>query len=232
MVVVALLVWPAAVASARSVERVPPAAGRTRRAAVAGLGVAGALVVLWPTAIVVASAAGCVSAVAVWLSAGSPSALEVRRAQSELAIVCELWAAGLECGLAVGTALSAAMDATGSSTDTAAESSAGRLVRVAGLLQLGADSARTWIPAEADPLLAPIAAGARRSAAVGADLAATIRGQARLIGRLEAGAAQRRAGRAGVLMAAPLTLCFLPAFICLGLAPVVIALIGTLDIGR
>ena len=36
--------------------------------------------------------------------------------------------------------------------------------------------------------------------------------------------ATARAERAGVLIALPLTLCFLPAFLVLGLAPVVISL--------
>ena len=35
---------------------------------------------------------------------------------------------------------------------------------------------------------------------------------------------------AGVLMTAPLGVCFLPAFLCLGLAPVVLGLLGQLDI--
>jgi pilus assembly protein TadC len=40
----------------------------------------------------------------------------------------------------------------------------------------------------------------------------------------------RAAGRAGVLMTAPLGICFLPAFLCLGLAPVVVGLLGQLEI--
>ena len=40
----------------------------------------------------------------------------------------------------------------------------------------------------------------------------------------------RAAGRAGVLMTAPLGVCFLPAFLCLGLAPVVLGLLGHLTI--
>jgi hypothetical protein len=38
--------------------------------------------------------------------------------------------------------------------------------------------------------------------------------------------AQARAQRAGVLVAGPLGLCFLPAFLVLGIAPVVIGLAG------
>ena len=96
-----------------------------------------------------------------------------------------------------------------------------RLIQVAGLLRVGADVARAWQPAAGDPWLAPISAAACRSDRAGADLAATVRAQASTARRAEAAAGERRAQRAGVLMTAPLTLCFLPAFVCLGLAPVV-----------
>jgi pilus assembly protein TadC len=39
-------------------------------------------------------------------------------------------------------------------------------------------------------------------------------------------AAAAAAERAGVLIAGPLGLCFLPAFVCLGIAPVVVGLAG------
>jgi pilus assembly protein TadC len=45
-------------------------------------------------------------------------------------------------------------------------------------------------------------------------------------GRHRAEAAEARAQRAGVLIAAPLGLCFLPAFLVLGVVPVVIGLAG------
>ena len=72
--------------------------------------------------------------------------------------------------------------------------------------------------------------GRRRSAAGGGGLAQAVREHA---GRLRADAAAasvRAAGRAGVLMTAPLGICFLPAFLCLGLAPVVVGLLGQLEI--
>ncbi|SLJ82662.1 putative alanine-rich membrane protein [Mycobacteroides abscessus subsp. abscessus] len=39
-------------------------------------------------------------------------------------------------------------------------------------------------------------------------------------------AAAARAERAGVLISGPLGLCFLPAFLCLGIVPVVVGLAG------
>lgn len=102
---------------------------------------------------------------------------------------------------------------------------------VTALLALGADPGRAWTPAESISALAPIAAAARRSTVGGVGLAQAVRDQATAQSLETAQDLERRAGRAGVLMAAPLGLCFLPAFICLGLAPVIIALLADLGIG-
>ena len=234
-VAVALLLWPIGVPpelrTGRRVRGPGPESSRLRRAVVAAAAVAGAILLVWPSAWAPAVFVSGVAALAVWLSGAAPPAADVRRSRSQLAMICELWAAGLDCGLAVGGALLAALQAAGS-VGAAADSSVGRLHSVASLLQLGADTDRGWRPADPDPQLAPIAAAARRTSVVGTDLATAIRSQAQVIRRAEFGAAQRRAARAGVLMTAPLTLCFLPAFICLGLAPVVIALLDTLNIGH
>ena len=99
---------------------------------------------------------------------------------------------------------------------------------MARLLHLGADPADAWSTVADDPALAPVAAVGRRSAHSGvrlADgveaLADDLRAQARRLGLA-------RAHRAGVLAAAPLGLCFLPAFVCLGIAPALIGLAGRL----
>lgn len=102
---------------------------------------------------------------------------------------------------------------------------------VAALLALGADPGRAWSPADSLSVLAPIAAAARRSTVGGVGLAQAVRDQATVLSVEVAQDLERRAGRAGVMMAAPLGLCFLPAFICLGLAPVIIALLADLGIG-
>ncbi len=102
---------------------------------------------------------------------------------------------------------------------------------VTALLALGADPGRAWTPADSISALAPIAAAARRSTVGGVGLAQAVRDQATALSLEVAQDLERRAGRAGVLMAAPLGLCFLPAFICLGLAPVIIALLADLGIG-
>jgi pilus assembly protein TadC len=128
--------------------------------------------------------------------------------------------------------------AAGMAVPTAAEATAGSapprlatlLRRGADLLALGADPAIAWsapvdlrsVDASADALLRL----ARRSASSGAaladgvaELAVQSRGEA-------ASAATAAAERAGVLIAGPLGLCFLPAFVCLGLVPVIAGLAG------
>ncbi|MCV7253825.1 type II secretion system F family protein [Mycolicibacterium fluoranthenivorans] len=103
-----------------------------------------------------------------------------------------------------------------------------RLTRAARLLALGADPGSAWAQAESasDPHGGSLARMARRSAESGAALA---QGAAELADqvRSEAGAAaEAAAGRASVLIAGPLGLCFLPAFVCLGVVPVVAGLAG------
>lgn len=107
------------------------------------------------------------------------------------------------------------------------------LLRAADLLALGADPAAAWERAAFDSAAGPSAADidalarmARRSARSGASLAA---GVAELADQRRAAAedaAAARAERAGVLIGGPLGLCFLPAFLCLGILPVVIGLAG------
>ncbi len=101
---------------------------------------------------------------------------------------------------------------------------------VAALLLLGADTGVAWRAAQEHPDLAGLAAAAQRSADGGTRLAEAVRDHAAILRATITDDAERAAGRAGVAMTAPLGLCFLPAFLCLGLAPVVIGLLGTLGI--
>jgi hypothetical protein len=137
----------------------------------------------------------------------------------ELAGCWELLAACLEAGLPVaGAVLATATPLTGAAGQG--------MRRVAGLLELGADPVDAWRTVEHRHALAAFARAAARSAGTGAALARVARTEC---GRLRAGltdAAQARAQRAAVLITGPLGLCFLPAFLVLGIAPVVIGLAG------
>jgi pilus assembly protein TadC len=148
---------------------------------------------------------------------------ERARLQADLPLVLDLLAA---C-LAGGATLPSAADAVG----TAVGGPAGeRLTRVAAALQLGTPAELAWLALagedlERDPL-APAARALARSADSGSAVAAAlirVSGEARRTSR-SAGAEAAR--RAGVLAVAPLGLCHLPAFVLLGVVPVVVGLAG------
>ncbi len=134
-----------------------------------------------------------------------------------LAGVLDLLAACLRAGLPVPTALAAVADlAHGEAADA--------LRSAAGLLALGAGPEEAWAPVRASPELGELAVAAIRTAKAGTAFAAAA---ADLAGRLReslAVAAEERAERAGVVLALPVGLCFLPAFLCLGVLPVVLGL--------
>ncbi|OMC30673.1 type II secretion system F family protein [Mycobacterium colombiense] len=130
----------------------------------------------------------------------------------------------LAAGMAVSTAAAAAAPA-------APPKLAGVLRRAADLLALGADPAVAWsIPPRpqnaADPKIDALLRLARRSASSGAALAGGVTELAEESRHDAAHAATAAAERAGVLIAGPLGLCFLPAFVCLGIVPVVAGLAG------
>ena len=105
---------------------------------------------------------------------------------------------------------------------------AGTWRTVASLLAVGAEPERAWEPMAAVPGLSDLAALAAGSAASGTRVATAA---GRISGRLRRRAEDRATAageRAGVLIAMPLTLCFLPAFFILGLAPVVLGLAGNI----
>lgn len=129
----------------------------------------------------------------------------------------ELIAACLEAGLPVAVAVSAA-------ADPLAGRAAAHLRRVSGLLELGADPAEAWAGTDQVPALATFARAAGRSAGTGAALAQVARAEGARVRAELIDSAQARAQRAGVLITGPLGLCFLPAFLVLGIAPVVIGL--------
>ncbi|REH50185.1 type II secretion system (T2SS) protein F [Kutzneria buriramensis] len=138
-----------------------------------------------------------------------------------MAATWDLLAACLRAGLPVPTAIRAvAVDAPSGCAEV--------LHNTAELLALGSDPVRAWAPALADPATAALAKAARRSARSGTALAEVADGLARRIRATAADTAEIRAQRAAVLITAPLGLCFLPAFFCLGVLPVVVGLAGRL----
>ena len=104
------------------------------------------------------------------------------------------------------------------------EPASGALLQTSELLRLGADPVAAWAPALAEPCTADLARGARRTARSGAALATVAEGLAAAVRSGADDLAEARAQRAAVAVAGPLGLCFLPAFLCIGVVPVVIGL--------
>lgn len=155
-----------------------------------------------------------------------------RAARRRLLIVhAELLASCLDSGLAMAVALRAVGDVMRPGPGSSgADDLPATLESVAAMLTLGADADTAWRVVDGDEDLGPLAAAARRSATGGATLADAVREHGRQLREEARQDAARSAGRAGVAMTAPLGLCFLPAFLCLGLAPVVLGLLARLDV--
>jgi pilus assembly protein TadC len=142
---------------------------------------------------------------------------EVRLAlRRDLPGACELLAVCLAAGLPAGGALAAVATAVPGPLGA-------RLRGVAGLYRLGAEPRRAW--AAEPPELAALGRVLARAAEGGSAAAPALRAlaaDARAASRADTEAAVRRAG-VGVL--APLGLCFLPAFVCLGVVPLVLGIV-------
>jgi pilus assembly protein TadC len=131
----------------------------------------------------------------------------------------DVLAACLRSGMAVSMAAAA--------TAASAPAELARLLsRAADLLALGADPATAWSNSDLplDNHAEALLRLARRSATSGAALAEGVAELAAQSRHDAADAADAAAQRASVLIAGPLGLCYLPAFLCLGIVPVVAGL--------
>lgn len=95
---------------------------------------------------------------------------------------------------------------------------------VSTLMNMGAPEHRAWTPLLKNPHCREIVALARASGRTGAGLQQGCNRIANELLQQQQHAATAQAQRAGVLIAMPLTMCFLPAFFLLGLLPVVLDL--------
>ncbi|WP_378245024.1 type II secretion system F family protein [Amycolatopsis speibonae] len=138
------------------------------------------------------------------------------------AATLDLLAACLAGGLPVPVALEAVVP-------TASPETAVALRAVASRLAVGVGPGEAWAPIRDRPGLTELSVAAVRTARAGTALATHAKDLARRLRESLSAEAEERAERAGVLLAAPIGLCFLPAFLCLGVLPVVLGLAGRLD---
>ncbi|GAS94791.1 type II secretion system protein [Mycolicibacterium canariasense] len=169
-------------------------------------------------------------AAAVLIGTGPGRAVNIPRAPKPLRSTADPLAAA-SCFDVLVACLSAGMStpaAAAAAAQLAPPGLAQRLIRAGNLVALGADAGTAWdhVPSRADPHGAALARIARRSAESGAALAQGAAELADQVRSAAGAAAEAAAGRASVLIAGPLGVCFLPAFICLGVVPVVVGLAG------
>jgi Flp pilus assembly protein TadB len=180
--------------------------------AFAGIGVGWG--VLGQTGLLLGGPAGVL--LAVWVSRLEPAAArrDRERIQHDLPLVADLLAACSSVGCPVQDALPVASRAVGGPLGA-------RLDEIATRLSLGADPATEWARVARDRELAELGRAVQRSVESGAPLAD---GLSRLAGdrrRQRRTQLQTRARSVGVKAAAPLALCFLPAFMLVGVVPIV-----------
>jgi pilus assembly protein TadC len=141
-----------------------------------------------------------------------------------LPLAGELVAAALTSGADPGSALRAVAAAVG-------DPLGGSLDKVARALDLGSPAEDAWADLMADPVSAALARPMVRAAATGAPSARSL---ARMSAELRRQASARAAHRAevvGVRAVGPLGLCFLPAFVVLGVIPFVAGSVRSLLAG-
>ncbi|GII98453.1 type II secretion system (T2SS) protein F [Sediminihabitans luteus] len=132
-------------------------------------------------------------------------------------VLLELVGAAIRAGAGVPRALAAVGGALGVSTADGAA-----LARAADALVLGSPWDEAW--AGAPPRLEVLAAALRPTWEAGASPAEALRVAAEQSRQAAAARARTAAGRLGVHLVLPLGACFLPAFVLVGLVPVLVAL--------
>ncbi len=191
-------------------------------AGLAGLG--GGLVGQGP----VAPALGVASAWGIWFLIGRAEPPEARRARlavrRDLPHVVDLLAAALRAGAAPAhaiTVVSAALPGAATS----------RLARVESRLSLGVDPALAWEVLADDPELAPLGRTWVRAHTRGSPVVSAMERLADDLARAGRAEVETRARTVGVKAALPLGLCLLPAFILIGIVPLVAGLAITIGGG-
>jgi hypothetical protein len=108
--------------------------------------------------------------------------------------------------------------------ETARSNLGGQLRQVAGALSIGASEEEAWLMFAGDDA-APVVETLCRSARSGTPAADQLRVVARDLRAKARESAMNDARKLGVRTAGPLGLCFLPAFVLIGVVPLVISLV-------
>ncbi|NAZ75794.1 type II secretion system protein, partial [Kineococcus sp. T13] len=154
--------------------------------------------------------------------------------EADVALVLDLVAAGVQAGLPPARALEAALDVLGDALGDAGGGAAAAvpaaLRRVAVQLTWGGDAEAAWsaLEDECGDRWRPLADALLLSARTGAPAASLLVSAAASARAERRWAAEAAAARLSALLVLPLGLCTLPAFLLLGVVPVVLTLAGEL----
>lgn len=168
-----------------------------------------------------------VAAVPRWLRRLEPAGARAERRQlvADLPLAVDLLAACLAAGAAPSRGLASVAEAVGGPVGH-------HLERVAAALRLGADPAAAWGPLTAHPALGPLARTVVRSLDTGAPMGPTLERACRDLRARRRSEVDAAARSVAVHAVAPLGLCFLPAFVLLGIVPTVWGMAAHLLSGR
>lgn len=143
-----------------------------------------------------------------------------------VAFLLDLLAGVLAAGAPLESAIAGVAAAVRTHGNDAMRHAVEPLSRVGRLLQLGSEPAIAWAWLQPIPGYGPVADCGRRCAASGARLAGALAAVADDLRARHQVQALARAERVGVWSLLPLGCCFLPAFVCLGVVPVIIGVAG------
>jgi len=139
------------------------------------------------------------------------------RVTRQAPLLCDLLAATLASGATVRDALEAASQAVGEPTSSA-------LSPIVGAVDLGADPIDSWRESGPAESHRPIVDALARAQESGAPAAVVLARVAQDLRREHRRSVEVAARAAGVRAVAPLAACFLPAFLLIGVVPVVVSL--------
>lgn len=139
---------------------------------------------------------------------------------STLPQVCDLLAVAVSAALPLRAAVEVVAGAVGGAAGEALEGVAARV-------RLGEPESQAWAELEQEPALQAVAREISRTVSSGLGVAALLRDLAGEARRAAAAAALVKARQVGVRSVLPLMVCFLPAFVLLGIVPIFGGIIST-----
>lgn len=195
----------------RTAPHVSPAIGVAVLIAVASITLLG-----FGVGVVVALVAAPVGAHVVGRLESAEARRRRERVERDMPLMLDLTVAALEAGQSSAGALRLAGHAMGGPLGD-------DLAEIAGRLELGRDPELLWGAVGRNRSMAPLSRAFVRAGRSGASATRVLRRAADELRQQRRASAQERAQSVGVKTAAPLGLCFLPAFVLIGIVPTIIS---------